>query len=69
MTDYRGGGMASMKIRQIEKDVEKMKAELEEKKKEIEKVFSKKITNIYDYEKPNRSLNVPSTVSTNLMPK
>lgn len=43
MTDYRGGGMASMKIRQIEKDVEKMKAELEEKKKEIEKVFLKKL--------------------------
>ena len=43
MTDYRGGGMASMKIGQIEKDVEKMKAELEEKKKEIEKVFRKKL--------------------------
>lgn len=38
MTDYRGGGMASMKIRQIEKDVEKMRTELEEKKKEMEKV-------------------------------
>lgn len=30
--------MASMKIRQIEKDVEKMRTELEEKKKEMEKV-------------------------------
>jgi len=55
MTDYRGGGMASMKIRQIEKDVEKMKAELEEKKKEIEKIqphvvsyatFSKKMDDV-----------------------
>ena len=46
MTDYRGGGMASMKIRQIEKDVEKMKAELEEKKKEIEKV-SRKMLQIF----------------------
>ena len=36
MTDYRGGGMTNMKIRQVEKDLTKMRAEIEEKKKEIE---------------------------------
>ena len=36
MTDYRGGGLTNMKIRQVEKDLEKMRSEIEEKKKEIE---------------------------------
>ena len=36
MTDYKGGGMTNMKIRQVEKDLSKIRAEVEEKKNLID---------------------------------
>jgi protein FAM50 len=35
MASYSGGGMCSVKIRQSEKEIEKIKAELEQKKKAV----------------------------------